>query len=161
MQQQPEREQLEPDQPRPVPTPAQIEAAPVGTLAHRNYQCPSLELERVKYAPPYLRHRVERQAEGNEMFERALVPSIAHTVKPPSVQSTFTWQLKPQGGTYQGTIYIDGSRLDGPDDLLARNGWAFVVINEDGEMIAAAYGVPQTGSPTSREPKRGPSSKRR
>ena len=76
------------------------------------------------------------------MFERALVPSMAHTVKPPSVHSTFTWIIRPRGDTFQGTVYTDGSRLDGPDDLLARNGWAFVVFNEDGEMIAAANGVP-------------------
>ena len=30
----------------------QIQAAPVGTLAHRNYVCPSLRAERSKHAPP-------------------------------------------------------------------------------------------------------------
>ena len=32
-------------------TPEQIVAAPVGTLAHRNYVCPALKKERVEHAP--------------------------------------------------------------------------------------------------------------
>ena len=39
-------------------------------------------------------------------------------------------------------MYTDGSRLDGPSAVTARNGWAFVVIDDEGTMIAAAYGVP-------------------
>jgi hypothetical protein len=39
-------------------------------------------------------------------------------------------------------VYTDGSRLGGPTPLLARNGWAFVVLNEANEMIASASGVP-------------------
>ena len=39
------------------------------------------------------------------------------------------------------TVYSDGSRLDGPSSLLARNGWAFVVISGAGELLAAANGL--------------------
>ena len=39
-------------------------------------------------------------------------------------------------------MYTDGSRLDGPSKLLARNGWAFVVLDEDDQIIASASGVP-------------------
>ena len=38
-------------------------------------------------------------------------------------------------------MYSDGSRLDGPSQLLARNGWAFVAFDSAGQMIAAANGV--------------------
>ena len=41
-----------------------------------------------------------------------------------------------------GRIYSDGSRLDGPTALLARNGWAFVAVNDDDEIFAIAYGLP-------------------
>ena len=46
------------------------------------------------------------------------------------------------GGTFCGTVYSDGPRLDGPTQLLARNGWAFVVIDFDGNLIAATSGIP-------------------
>ena len=39
-------------------------------------------------------------------------------------------------------MYTDGSRLDGPGPVVARNGWAFVVIDDDDTIIASAYGVP-------------------
>ena len=68
--------------------------------------------------------------------------SIASIVPPPAKHATFKWILRPPGGTFRGRVYTDGSRLDGPSQLLARNGWAFVVINDDGELIAAASGIP-------------------
>ena len=40
------------------------------------------------------------------------------------------------------TVYTDGSRLDGPSSLLARLGWAFVVLDNQGMVVAAAAGVP-------------------
>ena len=42
-------------------------------------------------------------------------------------EATFVWHVRPSGGTYKGIIYTDGSRLDGRDPRLGRNGWAFVV----------------------------------
>ncbi len=61
---------------------------------------------------------------------------------PPSVHATFNWHIKPPGGTYLGTIYSDGSRLDGPTALMGCNGWAFVVLDANCVIIAAAFGVP-------------------
>ena len=48
----------------------------------------------------------------------------------------------PKGGSYLGRVYSDGSRLDGPCPLLARNGWSFIVLDEDENLIAAEYGLP-------------------
>ena len=42
----------------------------------------------------------------------------------------------------KGHVYPDGSLLDGIAPELARTGWACVVMSDDGEVIAAAYGVP-------------------
>ena len=41
-----------------------------------------------------------------------------------------------------GTIYTDGSRLDGLVELLAVNGWAFVAVDDTGEPTAIARGIP-------------------
>ena len=42
----------------------------------------------------------------------------------------------------EGTAYTDGSFLDGPIPELARGGWSFAVLNEQGTIVAAACGVP-------------------
>jgi hypothetical protein len=89
---------------------------------------------------------MKRQAErglnvGSLAFDRALFPSMANAVPPPAGQASFSWIATPDGGTCAGTVYSDGSRLDGPTDLLARNGWAFVVVGNEGNIIAAAHGV--------------------
>jgi len=67
---------------------------------------------------------------------------LDHTVQPPAVDATFAWLVAPANGFFRGRVYSDGSRLDGPTPLLARNGWAFVVLNEADEIIAAASGIP-------------------
>ena len=64
-------------------TAEQIEATPNGTLAHRNYCCKALGGERSKHAPAALVQAAGEYANGNLAFERALRPSIAHTVPPP------------------------------------------------------------------------------
>jgi len=82
------------------------------------------------------------KASGNLAYERGLLPSIAHTVPPPAEEATFHWSVRPPGGMFLGRVYSDGSRLDGPTSLLARNGWAFVVLNDDDETVASASGLP-------------------
>ena len=86
--------------------------------------------------------RVERYAAGGLAFERALHPTIQHRVPPPHAEETFQWHVCPPGGTFRGRVYSDGSRLDGPSALLARNGWGFVVLDDDDIAIASASGLP-------------------
>ena len=123
-------------------TQEQIEAAPNGTLAHRNYLCEALSGDRAKYAPEAMVQTAKNQPSDNLALERALHPSIAHTVPPPAVDATFQWHVAPPGGTFLGKVYTDGSRLDGPSPLMARNGWGFVVLNDDNVIIASASGLP-------------------
>ena len=68
--------------------------------------------------------------------------SSTDTVPPPSAKDSLKLILEPLGGTFLGNVYSDGSRLDGPSQLLARNGWTFVVVDCDGILIAAASGAP-------------------
>ena len=89
-----------------------------------------------------MRQRAAKCAEGNLAFERALHPSLNHIAPPPSAEPTFNWHIYPPGGHFRGRVYTDGSRLDGPTPLLARNRWAFTVINDDNITIASASGVP-------------------
>ena len=113
---------VKPPPPHEAATPEMIQAAPVGTLKHRNYLCPALEPERIKHAPPGMRYKARLNAHSDLAMERALMPAISHIVPPPSKAATFQWALEPPGGVIYGRIYTDGSRLDGPLALLARNG---------------------------------------
>ena len=78
-------------------------------------------------------------------------------VPPKPTDDTFEWVIRPPNGLVTGTIYTDGSRLDGKVTLLAVNGWAFVAVDDSGTVTAIARGIPP---PTSRGRKPGPSSKR-
>ena len=117
----------------------------IGTMAHRNYACPALEPERIAHAPEQMRQMAARFAEGNLAFERAIHPPCTTSPLPPAKVATFTWHVAPPGGFFFGRVYSDGSRPDGPTPLLARNGWAFVVSNDDDEIIASASGIPGLG----------------
>ena len=92
--------------------------------------------------PPGPVYRAGLHSDGSLIMERGLTKSIADTVPSSSAKDSFKWILEPPGGTFLGNVYSDGSRLDGPSQLLARNGWAFVVVDFSGILIAAASGVP-------------------
>ena len=63
-------------------------------------------------------------------------------VPPKPTEDTFVWVLRPPDGILTGTIYTDGSRLDGLVTLLAVNGWAFVAGDDNGKTTAIARGIP-------------------
>lgn len=62
--------------------------------------------------------------------------------RPPSRCATFHWKVKPSEPLVSGRFYVDGSALDGPVAELTTTGWAVVVLNDDGEVIASAFGLP-------------------
>ena len=63
-------------------------------------------------------------------------------VPPKPTEDTFEWVIEPPDGLVTGTIYTDGSRLDGKVALLAVNGWAFVAVDDGGTVTAIARGIP-------------------
>ena len=96
----------------------------------------------VTNAPQGLVYKASLNDDADIAMERGFMPSILHTIPKPSKAATFGWILRPPGGTFKGTVYTDGSRLDGPTAALARNGWAFVVRDDLNNVIAIASGVP-------------------
>ena len=63
-------------------------------------------------------------------------------MKAAAKEASVRWVVEPEGGMLEGTAYSDGSFLDGPISELARGGWAFAVLSDDGKIVASAYGVP-------------------
>ena len=74
-------------------------------------------------------------------LERGLFPVPFTRVPPPGSSASFHWQVRPEGDMARGTFYSDGSLLDGPSKLLGRCGWAFVALDSNGFVVAAACGI--------------------
>ena len=74
--------EAKPPPPHEAATPETIQAAPIGTLKHRNYLCPALEPERVRHAPPGMRYKARLNTHSDLAMERALMPAISHIVPP-------------------------------------------------------------------------------
>ena len=118
-----------------------LEAVPVGSLMHRVCSCPAHREDRARHAPDDIRFRQPRQ-QDLAAFTRALFPSVEQLVPLPAAEASFEWLVRPTGGTVRARFYTDGSRLDGPSALLARNGWAFVAVDAQGAVVASARGLP-------------------
>ena len=59
-----------------------------------------------------------------------------------SKDETFNWFLKPPSLPVTGDVYPDGSFLDFVAKETGRGGWAFAIYDDEGKLVAAAYGVP-------------------
>ena len=123
-------------------TQAQIDSAPVGNLHHRAWACKHLELDRSKHASCSDRARTkEGWGVGMAAWERGLVPKPPPPPFPPSAEATFHWHVEPSESLVSAVFYLDGSALDGPSDDLRRCGWSFVAVDDEGIVVAAAYGA--------------------
>ena len=78
---------------------------------------------------------------GKPEWVRALAGRPPRPSKPRAACETFKWVVEPEGGWLQGDIYTDGSVLDGPTEELSRCGWAFVILDDQFNVTAAAHGV--------------------
>ncbi len=134
---------------------------PRGTLLHRYYECQHVYdecrrrlLEADALDTLHGIDEVRRQAAqaaalqeaGGEVmalpaWTRAILPSPAYLVPPPSKDGTFVWVKQPDDARVGGHAYVDASGLDGPDPLTLRIGWAFAVFDAEGGLLAAAYGA--------------------
>jgi hypothetical protein len=70
------------------------------------------------------------------------MPMPTKPMRKKAQKESFKWTVKPAGGVIEGTVYTDGSALDGPNPNLVRCGWAFVVLDNEGNVTASASGVP-------------------
>ena len=117
----------------------QLDQAPRGTLLHCIWLRPSLEPDRQRLVPVELLTAVQQHLGTGGLdttaWTRALVPSPAALVPPPPAEATFEWVVQSTDGGVCGTVYTEGSLIDGPPrfaSLCGRRGWAFVAVNEVG-----------------------------
>ena len=126
-----------------VATMEQVDKAPKGDLMHRHWECKHTEPLRKKLARETdIRAANQLVIRGHPTWERGLSVRPSLPLKRKSSTETFHWHVKPKGGIVEGDVYPDGSARDGPTPELMRLGWGFVVVGSDGNIAAAAYGVP-------------------
>ena len=126
-------------------TAEQIVEAPVGNLGHRiwKFQAEYMVKLRGKWpAPGDLVTTSQCDTEGHPACERELQPRPGKPMKKVAAHESFRWVVEPEGCIIEGAAYSDGSLLDGPIAELARCGWAFTVLDDNGKIVASAYGVP-------------------
>ena len=124
-------------------TPEQIASAPRGDLIHRTWNCKHTEPLRQKGAPA-VDTRTARNVDvsGHLAWEKGLLARPTIPRKKRSKVETFNWHTLPKDGLAAGNVYPDGSARDGPIPELERLGWSFAVVDGNGKVAAAAYGVP-------------------
>ena len=124
-------------------TDEQLGRAPVGDLSHRIWNGECLKDLRTKKAQAE-DVRIARTCEvrGHPTWERGLAVRPPLPKRKQSKVETFNWHIKHASLPVQGDVYPDGSFLDGISVELGRGGWAFAVVDDDGIVVVAAYGVP-------------------
>ena len=121
-----------------------LSKAPIGPPHHRAWICKTLDGPRLKEAQPQdIGRTKDGWGTGDPAWERALAPRPPLPIVKQSQCETFHWVVRPPDGILPpGDVYVDGSALDGPYRQLIRCGWAFVMTDRNGRLIAAARGVP-------------------
>jgi len=134
--------------------------AALGTLWHRCYGCDTTQLERANGASDFLQERAKAAlsvGEGTgELFAAGIFPDPRDIFRAADVDplQTIFWVHRPACGLLSGLIFTDGSARFPDVPGLRRAGWALVMVDDAGGLIAAAYGpVPMALCPeqTSRD----------
>jgi len=125
-----------------IPPDDVLEHCPVGNMHHRAWTCPHSDAQRNRGVGDHIVAAALRMQGNDPLGDRGLYPVQIVPVPPKPTEDTFEWVIMPPGGLVTGTIYTDGSRLDGKVAILAVNGWAFVAVDAGGTVTAIARGVP-------------------
>ena len=145
-----------------MPTDDQIRRAPIGTSFHRIWKCATKHMsgQRVKWARPAdLATTSSCDVQGHPAWVRALLPMPTKPRRRKAQRESFRWTVKPKSGVIEGTIYTDGSALDGPNPSLVRCGWVFVAVDGGATSPRLRRECPRRGSMTSAGRKPGQSYK--
>ena len=79
---------------------------------------------------------------GHPAWERGLFARPALPLRRRGAVETLVWVVRPASLPIRGNVYTDGSFRDGFVPELGREGWSFVILDDDGNVAASAYGIP-------------------
>ena len=124
-----------------------VDGDQVGTLLHR-WVCPALAAFRERHLPRWIEDYLRQNGHSVNgaivlAVTRGLFPAPACPVRDSSCFDTFEWHVECVDIPAGCVVFTDGSLIDG---LLPNGwqslGWAFAVVDCDGVLVAAAFGVP-------------------
>ena len=72
----------------------------------------------------------------------SIIQRKSNDVKIQSTTGTFSWLIRPASNRITGTVYTDGSWLGWGKPCTTGTGWAFVILDNGGRIVAAARGKP-------------------
>ena len=111
-------------------------------MHHRAWTCKHSDEQRNRGVSDQIVAAALKMHGNDPLGDRGLYPVQVVAVPPRPTEDTFEWVLRPPDDLVTGTIYTDGSRLDGKVTLLAVNGWAFIAVDDGGTVTAIARGIP-------------------
>ncbi len=111
------------------------------TVHHRLWWCEKCNDLRSQMVPERLVARARREGEGNKFFTTGIIPHPAEDRPGPAAAPMITIERHDGGSTegmldFQGHFFVDGSCTTHEIPELRRAGWAVVVTNPVGELIA-------------------------
>ena len=124
------------------------------TIHHRVWWCPKSEAERNAHASKLLVRAARDAGPTSAYYNRAIGKHPAHRHPEPCQMRDTEWVFEACSDVLpplavQGDVYVDGSCSRHVVREMNRAGWAVVCVDEQGEILARAYGpvcapLPQT-----------------
>ena len=75
---------------------------------------------------------------------RALIAAVDVSGHLANLEGYFEWELRPPDGVIPSgsTVFTDGSMIDGPTKTIGRVGFGMAAFDNEGILIAKAFGTP-------------------
>ena len=112
----------------------------VGTIRHALYRCPAVALDRHHADLGPVGSCGARSAAEHHLFTRGVMPDMRHRAPLPNHSREIHWDPTAKSELISGHAFLDGSRFQGEDPLLARAGWGVAAVRVVGECLARAWG---------------------
>ena len=111
-----------------------------GTIRHVLYRCPALAMARHCQDLGAVGRCGARSAAEHHLFTRGVMPYTRHLAPPPVRAREVHWDTTCRQCHFEGHAFLDGSRFEGQDLLLARAGWGVACVRVVGKVEACAWG---------------------
>ena len=123
---------------------------PVGSLHHRVCACRATQELRDSYKHQDVLSRAQSALHGSDALYQVGVPLLEPRPKVPELEVYWCGgRAPPNDFTFTGHGFTDGAMRGGGPPTAKRAGWAAVLVNEAGLVIAGIYGPCPDAFPTS------------
>ena len=111
-----------------------------GTIRHVLYRCPATAAARHHRNLGPIAVTGSRSSVEHHLFTRGCMPDLRYQAASPVTEEIIEWDPQSGTGLLEGHVFLDGSRLFGEDEVLARAGWGLAMVRVVGRCEARAWG---------------------